>query len=62
MFRESEKGLKEDSFLGVPRVGPGVMIHQTYEAQTCNHNRTKRTPEPKVINDGMDAKMKPGST
>jgi hypothetical protein len=38
------------------------MTHHTYEAQSRNHDRTKRTPYPKDINDGIDAKMKPGST
>jgi hypothetical protein len=33
------------------------MTHQTYEAQSRNHDRTKRNPDPKFINDNMDAKM-----
>jgi hypothetical protein len=33
------------------------MTHQMYEAQSCNHDRIRRNPEPKVINNDMDAKM-----
>jgi hypothetical protein len=38
------------------------MTHHTYEDQSRNHDRNKRTPKPKVINDGMDAKMQPRSS
>jgi hypothetical protein len=36
------------------------MVHKTNEAQYCNHDRTKRTPEPKVIGDSMDVKIQQG--
>jgi hypothetical protein len=37
------------------------MVHQMNEAQSRNHDRTKRTPKPKVIGDNMDAKIQQGS-
>jgi hypothetical protein len=42
--------------LGEMRMSPKVMVHQVNDAQTRNHDRTKRTPEPKVIGDNIDAK------
>ena len=61
-FKASLKDNKACSFLGVLRVRPKVMVHKMNEAQYCNHDRTKRTPEPKVITDSMDTKMKQGYT
>ena len=56
-------GLKEDLlFLGVLRVSSKEIMNHASEAQTHNQDKTKMTPEPKVINSDMDTKMKPGST
>jgi hypothetical protein len=60
-FKERLKDNKACSFLGVPRVRPKVMVHKMNEAQYCNHDRTKRTLEPKVIGDNMDVKIQQGS-
>jgi hypothetical protein len=63
MFRGSKKGLKEHPmFLGVLRVMSKVIMNRANEAQNRNQEQLKRTLEPIIINDGMDTKMKPGST
>jgi hypothetical protein len=38
------------------------MMNHASEAQTCNQEKLKRTPEPIIISDDMDTKMQPGST
>jgi hypothetical protein len=38
-----------------------IMNHAN-EAHTRNQEKLKRTPQPIVISDSMDAKMQPGST
>jgi hypothetical protein len=39
-----------------------VIMNHGSEAQTRNHEKLKRTPEPVVINDDMDAKSNEGIT